>query len=163
MSLNNKTYDQFLQELAGKESKDQPDNGYGAENNFYYLGKYQMGESALMDAGYYTRNGDNTKTNDWIGQWTGRDEVWSKKDFKESHQAQENAIRLYQDKVWGYIKARGYDKYVGQNINGVEITSSGLLAGYHLKGLGGLCDFLVKGIDVTDANGTKISSYIREC
>lgn len=160
MITNNKTYDQFLQELSLKESSSDYEND---KNPFGYLGKYQMGESALIDAGYYTRNGDSTKKNDWVGQWTGKDEVADKLGFLLNHQAQENAIRLYQDKVWGYIKNKGYDQYVGQTINGIEITSSGLLAGYHLKGLGGLRDFLVKGIDVTDANGTKISSYIREC
>jgi len=40
---------------------------------------YQMGEAALIDAGYY--KADGTKTNDWTGQWTGKNGIYSKQDF----------------------------------------------------------------------------------
>lgn len=58
------TYYDFLQALGKKESS----GDYGEINSLNYLGKYQMGESALTDAGYYTPDG--TRRNDWSGTWT---------------------------------------------------------------------------------------------
>ena len=80
------TFGDFLQALGNKESS----GNYGAINQLNYLGKYQMGEKALIDAGYYTADG--TKKNDWSGTWTGKDGVNSWQDFINSPQAQENAI-----------------------------------------------------------------------
>jgi len=59
------------------------------------------------------------------------------------------------------FKKRKYSKYLGKTINGIEITISGLVAGAHLKGLGGVRKFL-KGKDNADAYGTKISEYIEK-
>jgi len=39
-----------------------------------------MGGSALTDAGYYKLN-PNGKENDWLGTFTGKDNVNSKEDF----------------------------------------------------------------------------------
>ena len=39
-----------------------------------------MGGSALTDAGYYNLN-PNGKENDWLGKFTGKDNVYSKEDF----------------------------------------------------------------------------------
>lgn len=59
------------------------------------------------------------------------------------------------------FKRRKYSKYLGRTINGIEITISGLVAGAHLKGIGGVRKFL-KGKDNADAYGTKISEYIKK-
>ena len=48
---------------------------------------------------------------------------------------------------------------IGEVIKGVPITLSGLIAGAHLKGIGGINQFL-EGKDNVDALGTKISEYI---
>jgi len=50
---------------------------------------------------------------------------------------------------------------LGKTINGIEITLSGLVAGAHLKGLGGVKQFL-NGKDNFDAMGTACSEYIRK-
>ena len=101
---------------SGKESGDPAQ--YVAINQLHFIGKYQFGEALLTDLGYY--NGDETPypdespKNDWIGTWTGKDEVtqlgldlstdldsypnypnqdFSNSDFLGNQTAQENAIR----------------------------------------------------------------------
>jgi hypothetical protein len=158
MSNNYKgNYEDFLRALGYRESSGR----YNIENRYGYLGKYQMGEMALKDAGYY--KGDSTpRKNDWIGEWTGKDGVWSKEDFLNNPQAQENAIREYHRKVWKYIKALGLDKYVGRVIGGVLITESGLLGGAHLVGVMNLKRFLNSNGQIIpkDGNNVPITHYI---
>jgi hypothetical protein len=151
-------YNDFLRALGYRESS----GLYGIENRYGYLGKYQMGEAALKDAGYY--KGDYTKRNDWIGEWTGKDGVWSKEDFLRNPRAQENAIREYHRKVWKYITTLGLHKYVGREIGGILITESGLLGGAHLLGAGNLKKFLKSNgrIVPRDGFGTPITHYIHK-
>ncbi len=151
-------YEDFLHALGYRESGGR----YNIENQFGYLGKYQMGEMALKDAGYY--KGDPTRKNDWIGEWTGKDGVWSKEDFLNNPAAQENAIREFHRKMWSYIKAAGLHRYIGRTIGGVQITESGLLGGAHLLGVGGLRKFILSGGRQVprDGNGTPISEYMRK-
>ncbi len=152
-------YDKFLEALAAKESGGR----YGIVNGSGYLGKYQMGELALIDAGYYERDG--TSKNDWKGTWTGKDGVHSKGDFLGSPDAQENAIRGYMGKQWDYIRHYGLDKHIGKTMSdGVVLTESGLLAGAHLGGIGNLRDYVNSNgrTDFKDGNGTPVSSYVKK-
>ncbi len=159
-----KGYRDFLEDLGTRESG----GDYGVVNSLEYLWKYQFGRQALEDVGYWGEGG-----------WTGKDGVFCDGDFLSSPDVQEKAIRKYQKKVWSYIEFYGLDCYVGKKINGVEITPSGLLAGYHLKGIGGsaksvkdelsdkrkgLRSFLESNgkIDGTDGYGTKILEYIKK-
>lgn len=158
--MSDKTYERYLQALARKESGGLADP-YRAQNQAGYLGKYQMGELALIDAGYYRRDG--TSRNDYHGKWTGKDAIHSKEDFLNSPQAQENAIRAYNRKQWGYIRHYGLDEFVGTTLsNGQTLTASGLLAGAHLVGVGNLQKYLHSdGKTVPrDGNKTAISHYI---
>jgi len=151
MSTNKGNYEDFLRALGYRESSGR----YNIENRYGYLGKYQMGEMALKDAGYY--KGDSTpRKNDWIGEWTGKDGVWSKEDFLNNPQAQENAIREFHRKVWKYIKALGLDKYVGRRIGGIIITESGLLGGAHLVGVLNLKRFLNSNGQIIPRDGNKV-------
>ncbi len=163
------TYLDLIIQLANAESS----SNYGIENSHGYLGRYQFGEKALDDAGYYNTENDPTDGDitdqDWLGTWIGKNSVWNKEDFLANPIAQDDALQVFYTKVWGYIKSAGLDIYAGQTINGIKITESGLLAGYHLKGLGnsvhpGLRDYLISGgnTDPADANGTPISSYISQ-
>jgi hypothetical protein len=180
-------------------------------NPYGFAGAYQMGETALDDAGFY--NSDGTKKNDYIGKWTDKahklnidtisDYIGavndgsghpkkektgkgkktkvvldpSKKD--SAIKAQDEAVKAFYVKVWSYICAGHLDQYVGTTINGITITESGLIGGYHLVGRGytlkktkkrktakripGLDDYLKSNgkIDPTDANKTHISEYIK--
>ncbi|RUM61236.1 MAG: hypothetical protein DSY66_02670 [Persephonella sp.] len=151
-------YIDFLRALGYRESGGR----YNIENSYGYLGKYQMGESALKDAGYY--KGDPTRRNDWIGEWTGKDGVWSKEDFLNNPRAQENAIREFHRKSWKYIRLLGLDKYVGKRIGGILITESGLLGGAHLLGAGNVKKFLKSNgrYIPRDGYGTPITEYIKK-
>ena len=121
------TYDQFFDALGQRESSD----NYQAVNTLGFLGRYQMGELALEDVGYYTADG--TANNDWQpAHFTGKDGVNSKADFLNSPAAQDHAIELYMEKQWSYMADLW--KYEGQTINGIKITVSGMLGGAHLVG-----------------------------
>lgn len=146
-------YADFLQSLAKREST----GNSHIVNQYGYAGLYQMGESALIDAGYYRRDG--TEINDWRGRWTGKNGVYSLNDFLNNPATQTQAITGYHDALWDQIKARGLDNKVGQTYKGVPITQSGLIAAAHLIGTGGLRSCL-NGGTCTDANNTTALSYM---
>ena len=57
------SYDNFFEALGMRESS----GNYAAiQAKYHYLGKYQMGEGALIDTGYYTDDGKRITTNFWI-------------------------------------------------------------------------------------------------
>ncbi|MDO5692749.1 MAG: peptidoglycan-binding domain-containing protein [Pseudomonadota bacterium] len=164
--MSNNSYSDYLQALARRESGGAVAAGrdpYQEVNYAGYLGKYQMGELALIDAGYYKKDG--TSRNDWKGEWTGKDGIDSKEDFLKSPQAQENAINSYNQKQWSYIRHYDLDKYIGKTLDdGQKITASGLLAGAHLVGVGELKNYLQSNGNTVpkDGNGTKISKYVHD-
>lgn len=150
------TYKQFLNALGERESSD----NYAAENRLGYLGRYQMGELALIDVGVYTRDG--TSANDWKpGYFTGKYGVVSKAGFLASHTAQDSAIRAYMVKQWSYIS--DVWKYEGQTLHGTKITISGMLGGAHLVGQGNERTYLKSGGTTVphDGNGVAITEYIK--
>ena len=153
-----KTLEDFLNDLGARESG----GNYKAFNKYGYAGKYQMGEMALIDSGYYRKKGNYN--NDWSGEFTGKDGIYSIKDFLNNPKAQENAQMIFKKRQWGYLKAVGADKFVGKVINGFEITQSGLLAGAHLKGAGSVSNYLKSGgmNNPKDAFGTSVESYMRK-
>ena len=154
-----KTFEQFLNDLGARESG----GNYKAFNKYGYAGKYQMGESALVDAGYYKKP-SGKYNNDWSGVFTGKDGVKSIQDFLNNSQAQENAQIIFKKRQWGYLKAVGADKYIGKTINGYIITASGLLAGAHLKGAGSVIKYLKSNGSLIekDGFGTSVESYIKK-
>ena len=84
-----KTLQDFLNDLGARESG----GNYKAFNKFGYAGKYQMGEMALIDCGYYKKLSKNYN-NDWSGEFLSKDGVKSIQDFLNTPQTQENAIEL---------------------------------------------------------------------
>lgn len=152
-----KTLQDFLDALGKRESG----GNYRAFNKYGYAGKYQMGEAALIDAGYYKKQGKYN--NDWSGTFLGKDGVHSILDFLNKPQAQENAQLAFKRRQWLYLKAVGAHNYCGKNINNYTITQSGLLAGAHLKGAGGVIEYLKSNgkINSKDGFGTSIESYMK--
>jgi Ca2+-binding RTX toxin-like protein len=149
------TYRDFLDALGDRESG----GDYGIVNSYGYLGKYQFGELALIDVGYYTPDG--TGANDWqAGYWTGKNGIDSKADFLADGAAQEQAIRAYMKLQWVYLGAT--QRFAGQEIGGLMVTESGLLAGAHLLGAGAVTAFLEAGAVAppADAYGTAITEYM---
>ena len=154
-----KTLQDFLTDLGARESGGR----YNILNKYGYAGKYQMGEMALVDAGYYVKS-SGKYNNDWTGKFIGKDNVHSIRDFLNNPKAQENAQIIYKKRQWGYLKAVGADKYVGKIINGYTITPSGLLAGAHLKGAGCVIKYLRSNGQLIekDAFGTSVESYMKQ-
>ena len=154
-----KSLEKFLNELGNRESA----GNYKAFNKFGYAGKYQMGEMALVDCGYYIKK-TRCYNNDWTGKFTEKDGISSIQDFLAKPCVQENAIRIYMKKQWGYLKAIGADKFLGKLFNGYEITASGLLAGAHLKGAGTVIKYLKSGgsFNPKDGFGTSVEEYLKK-
>ena len=150
-----KSYGRFLDALGDRESG----GDYDAVNEYGYLGKYQFGEAALADVGYYID--DPTPANDWKkAYWTGLDGVDSKSDFLANHDAQDAAIRAYMAIQWGYLAP--VQMYEGQTLNGTKLTISGMLGGAHLVGFNGLTTFITSGGETVpdDPFGTLVTEYI---
>lgn len=153
-----KGFRNFLDDLGNYESG----GNYKAVNKFGYLGKYQMGEAALVDAGYYKKE-KQIYNNDWHGIFLGTDNVYSKYDFLNNPKAQENAQFVFKKKQWQYLKSVGADKYIGHTVKGIGVTASGLLAACHLKGAVEVIKFLksMGEYNSADAFGTSISKYLK--
>jgi Ca2+-binding RTX toxin-like protein len=151
------TYDDFFDALGQRESSD----NYSAENKFHYLGRYQMGEAALIDIGMV--NADSKPlNNDYSGGWTGLYGVNSKAEFLADPDAQDQAIHDYMDILFNQLKSKDALKYEGQTLDGVHITMSGMLGGAHLVGAGAESKYFKAGGDVVpgDANGTQVIEYL---
>lgn len=154
-----KTLDEFYNDLGARESG----GNYSSVNKYGYVGKYQMGEAAMIDAGYYKKP-SGRYNNDWSGQFTGKDGVYCVQDFLKNKQAQENAQKAFKQAQWNQLKAIGADKYIGKEINGVKVTQSGLLAAAHLKGPRAVKEYLQSdGKNIPkDAFGTSVENYMKK-
>ncbi len=134
-------------------------------NKAGYIGKYQFGEPALIDLGYYTADGTNK--NDWSGKWKGKNGINSRDDFLNDAAAQDTAAKEWIALLCKRMRIYKLDAYIGKTINGIEITDSGIIAGAHLKGFGsekhpGLRQFLKSNgdNDPKDGLGTSVSHYV---
>ena len=114
---------------------------YDTINSLGYLGKYQLGRSAMkhlgLDYDYFRAN---------IDSFTPLMQEKALNDLLN-----ENRRMLRREM-----------KLVGKRINGIVITESGLLAGAHLAGAGGVRKWLYQGEDLKDMNKTKVSDYVNE-
>ena len=133
--VDDKSHYHFLTEIGRMESG----NRYDIVNKWGYMGKYQFGNSTLRTLGYKV----------------------TRKEFLSNPQLQEEAmLSLLQhnhNSLQYYITT-----YEGKQIWGVNITKSGLLAAAHLAGSGNVKKFFNKGIDFADANGTKMTFYMKQ-
>ncbi len=124
----------FLQDLGHQESG----NRYNIVNQFGYMGRYQFGKSTLR---------------------TLKIRV-TKEAFLNSPDLQEYAMQ--QNLLYNKKKLQKYiDKFEGQEINGILITESGILAAAHLGGPGSVKKFFRSGKVMQDGNGVKITSYLK--
>lgn len=152
-----KSYSDFFAALRQRESS----NDYTVVNTLGFLGAYQFGELALIDLGYYTRDG--TGANNWQDAFfTGKNGINSKADFLASPEVQDAAAAEWFALLWSYIRALDLEFYAGQVLNGVKLTKSGMIAAAHLAGAGGLRSFIESGGTVApgDAYGTSLVDYL---
>lgn len=150
-------------------------------NEFGYAGKYQFGEAALEDIGYFKGDGkphsrDGVFHYDWGGVWSGKNGATSLAAFLDSEVIQDKAAEEWVLLLCRNGKRYGADKFYGQTVAGIHITESGVIAAAHLKGYGsgkpkdgkwkapGVLAFLRTGgrVDAADAKGTRVSGYMSE-
>jgi hypothetical protein len=148
-----KDYEAFRLAMGKSESG----NNYRIVNSLGYLGYYQFGMARLCDLGYTKRIKKG----------------WSNDCFKWRHHLTDdtflNAPKL-QDKIFKehvedlVVRINKYCSiYLGKRVNGVRVTRSGLVAGAHLGGLGGVKRFLTTGFDPKDViSGVPMTSYIKK-
>ena len=101
------------------------------------LGRYQMREAALKDAGLMDKQ----------GRWTGKHGVNSAEDFRANPQAQERAFADYLRAKRTHLEGVGAFKESGRTYTGLKgvpitITESGLLAAAHKEGQVGVKQYL---------------------
>jgi len=125
----------FLNDIGHRESG----NRYDITNTWGYMGRYQFGKSTLKGLGF-----DVTR-----------------EEFLKNPQLQEEAMLALlnhnKKKLQPYI-----DIYDGKTINGMYISESGILAAAHLGGQGSVKRYFKNGKVFKDANGTKITSYMKQ-
>ena len=137
-------YSAYLAELRQRESS----NDYSVRNQYGFMGAYQMGEAALVDMGFVTKSGSAYDNQIADSQWTNNAKAFgvsSVESFLGSKRAQDYAINRYNEVQWRYIENLGLERYIGQEVGGIVMTESGMLAGAHLVGVGNLSKFLKSG------------------
>jgi hypothetical protein len=150
----------FLLALAERESSLDP----LCVNRAGYLGLFQMGEGAMIQADFYVQD-QTPKKNDWIGSFTERAaflEVSSAQTYLQQAGSQEVAVRYFHDRNWARMTALRLDQYIGQTMNGVILSKSGMTAGAHLVGVGAVQQFIASNGQtiISDGNGTPITEYM---
>lgn len=146
-------YDSFLELLAQEESRGTGD--YEADNGFHF-GRYQIGWGTLKQIGYTNEKNEWTELANSLG-------VYDLETFKKNEVAQEVAILFALRWDYQQILDYGDDKYIGEEVNGVDVTLSGLIAAGHLVGTGGVHKGFTREKawdDVYDGNGTKATTYM---
>ncbi len=144
-----KNYNNFIHDLGARESGDK----YDCENAFGFLGRWQFGKPRIYDAGYSLDN--------YSPKGMEKKRLISKKYFLDNTLGIQDQIMSWHVYNLADTISKRYSEFLGKTINGIEITLSGCVAGAHLKGLGGLKQFL-NGKDNVDALGTACSEYVRK-
>lgn len=148
-------FNESINKKNGSIVADMPYNYYA--DNGHHWGKYQLGAPALEDLGILDENGR------WTGKIVQGMAINSLDDFKNNHAGQEELMAKYTARNWATIKNEPeLLALIGHTKHGINITKATLLAGAHLKGVGGLKDFLLNNNDNYDGNNVAISAYMWE-
>ena len=126
----------FKEALAFKESQGK----YTVVNTLGYLGKYQFGKTTLL-----------------------RFKIYNTKAFLNNPELQEKAFKAL-CKVNKWILRKDIQRCVGKTINGITISTSGILAAAHLSGAGNVKKFLRSNgtRNFSDAYGSSIELYLKK-
>ena len=138
----------YYTDLAMRESS----NRAWIENQYGFIGLYQMGTDALKDTGYIDKTSN---------KWSGKYGIKTRQDFLTNVDVQNIAVREYHKIIWEkYLK--DYHVYEGQEINGVKLTKSGMIAASHLVGAGALIKLIQTNgkINKDDGNGITFFEYL---
>jgi hypothetical protein len=150
--LSNKNgFREFAYLIGERESN----NNYQAKNSFGFLGAYQFGMARLCDLGLTERVKDGMD-NDCF-KWK---EGMSEDMFLNSAEVQDQLFFRHCTDLAGRIN-KEFGSEFGKQKHGVMITLSGLIAGAHLLGIGGVRDFINNGENKKDGYNTSIKDYIQ--
>lgn len=124
---------------------DAQNNATGAGGMQGHFGRLQFGQARLQEAAAAGA----------IPQGT------TPQQFMQSPELQKSAEAWHFSDIDQAIKQNGYDRLVGQPINGVPVTVDGLRAVAHLGGVQGMKRFVETGgrYNPADVNGTRLSDY----
>ncbi len=132
---------QFLFALARQESGGN-EAAISSSNTMDYFGKYQFSSLTLQ---------------------TLHVDV-SKREFLENGRLQDSVMMLYM-KLNSQLLRGVIHRFGGRWKNGIFITKSGILAGAHLVGVGGVLSFFYPEkyhYPTSDANGTTVADYMKK-
>jgi hypothetical protein len=131
-----KSFEGFKEALAFKESR----GDYFKVNTLGYLGKYQFGKETLKVIGIYTPN-----------------------QFLQNPELQEKAFFANAERN-KWVLRKDIKRFEGENIGGVKITESGILAAAHLAGPGSVKKFLRSSgsTNFADAYGSTVKHYMKK-
>lgn len=124
--------DSFIMRLGARESS----NNWSIENDEGFFGFTQFGMDRLTD--YNRATGQNI----------------TKEQFKASEKIQMEANRWHINDIDKHIQAKGYLEK-GYSLDGLRAVA-------HLGGKGGMDDFVSKGANYRDSNGTGLMDYYNE-
>jgi hypothetical protein len=135
----------FLVALGKRESG----NDYKIKNEWGFMGRWQFGEMRLYDLGI--------SIDGWHPIDRPQKKVITSEQFRSDSLLQDMAVLKHIRLLKNH-----YSKHpqLETEVNGIKITLSGLVASAHLKGTGGVKDFL-NGKDNSDALGTMVSEYMK--
>ena len=123
-----------------------------------FLGKYQLGASALAEAGYIDKKCLDTDRPTYAVRndacWTGKNGIKSKTDFLNNPAAQEGAMHSFTQKQYATMANNGT---IRASDTPEEVM--GKLTTAHLIGVGGASNLIKSGVDSHDARGTWGKSY----
>ena len=128
----------FMRHMARIESN----NRHDIVNRFGMMGKYQFHPRTVRELGFKV----------------------SRKEFLSNPVLQDSVMVAYMRSNRSDLR-KLIRKYAGKRVNGVMVTESGILAGAHLGGTGGLLAFFYPerfNGKTVDANGTSIALYMKK-
>jgi hypothetical protein len=151
----NKNYENFRYDLGKSESS----NNYSIVNTLGFLGRYQFGMARLCDFGLTKRIEGKTGFDNEDFEWC---EGYYKEKFLSDHDLQDEIFDKHLENIYSNIMRFGLYKYIDFTVKGIKITLSGMIAGCHLGGVGGVKTFLTTGVSAKDAYGGSIENYIKK-
>jgi len=147
-----KNYQAFAEAIRQAESS----NRYDIKNRFGYLGAYQFGKARLLDLGI--------SINDF-GKYLHpvaykKAKKMSEEEFLKNKELQDEVFREHCKQLARVIKKR-FSYLLNKKHRNIKLTLSGMIAGAHLVGLGGLIKW-INGKEVKDGNGVSVEVYLKK-
>jgi len=145
----------FLEAMGFAESS----NNYGAVNTYGFIGNYQFGNGALVEAKVCKNRKEAKKFSQRFIDTPDslRTNVWSK---LEQDKAMLNYMAYNQKKLKKHIKEYS-NTFLITDTDTIYVTESGILASAHLAGFGNVKKFFDnKDHKFADAYGTTIQKYL---